>query len=476
MRKFLLVISALLLTITPLVSLSSENIEQYDPRSGFSKLIQDSSPAIVNISIIQDLTSEQFPLLLNFEELLKNLIEGKLTKKEIPHEILSAGSGFVIDKSGIIVTNYHVVQNAKEIFVTFSDNKSVSAKLLGTDPQTDLAVLKVDVKQKLPCLSFGDSNSAKVGDWVVAIGNPFGLGGSASIGIISARARDLNIGATEFLQTDAAINSGNSGGPLFNIHGEVIGINTAIISTQRGGGSIGVGFAIPSNSAVPIIEVLSQGKKVEHGWLGIVMQPITEELIEPFKLKEAAGVLVTTVIKDSPASKAALLPGDVILEFNSNKITAGSQLYQSVLRSKPESDVNILISRNGKLMNLTVKIGKLEDHNLHNQDNQINQDVKNIFQSPELGLTVGNIESNMIPKCTEIPTGVIVLKTENSNDAPSKNLRKGDIISQINQLTITSISDFKHAIRKASKNKSIALLVHRDGFPPLFIPIKMKKK
>ncbi|CAI28295.1 Probable serine protease do-like precursor [Ehrlichia ruminantium str. Gardel] len=476
MRKFLLVISVLLLTTVPLVSSSSEDIEQYDPRSGFSRLIQDSSPAIVNVSIIQDSSSEQLSMLLNFEELLKSLVEGKSIKKAVPEEILSSGSGFVIDKSGIIVTNYHVVQNAKEIFVTFSDNKSVPAKLLGIDPQTDLAVLKVEVNQNLPYLSFGDSNSAKVGDWVVAIGNPFGLGGSASIGIISARARDLKIGATEFLQTDAAINSGNSGGPLFNIHGEVIGINTAMMSTQRGGGSIGVGFAIPSNSAVPIIKVLSQGKKVEHGWLGIVMQPVTEELIEPFKLKEVTGILVTTVVKDSPANKATILPGDVILEFNHNKVTTGSQLYQSVLRSKPGSDANILISRHGKLINLNVKMGKFEDPNLQDQSNEIYQNIKNVFQSPELGLTVGNIEPNMLPKCTEDTiTGVIVLKAEHGNDAPSKNLRKGDVISQINQLAVANISDFKNAIKKTNRNKSVALLVHRNNFPSIFIPVKLKK-
>ncbi|WDM85488.1 Do family serine endopeptidase [Ehrlichia sp. JZT12] len=480
MQRSLLLILILLLVGTSLNYSIAEgnterNTEQYDPRLGFSKLIRESTPAVVNVSIVQDLTYEQFPF-LSIEELLRYLIEGRPLKKDIPQQILSAGSGFVVEESGIIVTNYHVIHNAKEIHITFSDNKSVPAKILGIDPQTDLAVLKVDVNQKLPYLSFGDSDTAMVGEWVVAIGNPFGLGGSASIGIISARARDLNIGtATEFLQTDAAINKGNSGGPLFDINGKVIGINTAILS-QKGGGNIGVGFAIPSNSALPIIKILSQGKKVEHGWLGLVMQPVTEELAEPLNLKKPAGVLVVNTVKHSPAEKAKLTPGDIILEFNGIKINSMSHLYQLVLKSSANDDIELTISRNGNITKVPVKVGKLEDFNL--SGNEINKDT---FKSSELGLTLSDIKSHSL-KSNYIEDedeedeikGVVILNIDHNSDAATKNIRKGDIILQINQSKINNLSDFKDVMKKVRKNKSVALLIKRDN-ASMFVTVKLKQ-
>ncbi|AAZ68876.1 Do family serine endopeptidase [Ehrlichia canis] len=471
MRRFLLLLTLILANI-PISNLIAQGTEQYDPRSGFSKLIKESTPAVVNVSIVHDVTNEQFPL-ITIEELLRSILEGKQIKKDVPQEILSAGSGFVVDESGIIVTNYHVVHNAKEVYITFSNNKSIPAKILGVDPQTDLAVLKVEVNEKLPYLDFGDSDTAMVGDWVVAIGNPFGLGGSASIGIISARARDLNIGtATEFLQTDAAINKGNSGGPLFNVDGKVIGINTAILSTQKGGGNIGVGFAIPSNSAVPIIKVLSQGKKVEHGWLGVVMQPITEELVEPFKLKEVSGALITNIVKGSPADKAKLLPGDIILEFNGTKINSISQLHQLVLRSEANNEVTLVVSRNGSIINISVKIGKFE-----NPDPSENELPKDSVQSHELGLTVGNIKHNQIMSndtTEEEVKGVMILNVDYTSNASTKNIRKGDIILQINQSPINNLEDFKNVMKKVRKNKSAALLISRDNIS-MFVTVKLKQ-
>ncbi|ABD44943.1 peptidase Do family protein [Ehrlichia chaffeensis str. Heartland] len=471
MKRFLLLILVLILANVPIGSFADQKAEQYDPRSGFSKLIKESTPAVVNISIVHDLIQEQFPL-ITLEELLRNILEGKPVKKDIPQEVLSAGSGFVVDESGIIVTNYHVVHNAKEVYVTFSDNKSIPAKILGVDPQTDLAVLKVEVNEKLPYLEFGDSDKTMVGDWVVAIGNPFGLGGSASIGIISARARDLNIGtATEFLQTDAAINKGNSGGPLFNIDGKVIGINTAILSTQKGGGNIGVGFAIPSNNAVSIIKVLSQGKKVEHGWLGVVMQPITEELVEPLQLKEVGGALITNVVKGSPASKANLLPGDIILEFNGTKINSISQLHQLVLRSEADNEVKLLVSRNGSIISILVKIGKFE-----NPDISENGMPKDAIQSPELGLTVGSVQRNNIYNNIEEEEakGVVILDIDSTSNASTRNIRKGDIILQINQSPVNNLEDFKNVMKKVRKNKSVALLISRDNISA-FVTVKLKQ-
>ena len=474
MYRFLLLILILVLIGTPVNYLiAEEDIQQYDPRLGFSKLIKESTPAVVNVSIVQDLTYEQLPF-IGIEEFLRYFLEGRTPKRDIPQQMLSTGSGFVIEESGIIVTNYHVVHNAKEIHITFSDNKSVPAKILGVDPQTDLAVLKVEVNQKLPYLTFGDSDAVMVGEWVVAIGNPFGLGGSASIGIISARARDLNIGtATEFLQTDAAINKGNSGGPLFNINGKVIGINTAIIS-QKGGGNIGVGFAIPSNSAVPVIKILSQGKKVEHGWLGIVMQPVTKELTEPLNLKEPTGVLVVNTVKHSPAEKAKLVPGDVILEFNGIKINSGSHLHQLVLKSAVNDEINLTISRNGNITKVPIKIGKFEDFDV--PDNEINKDN---IKSSELGLTLGDIKRQ--PKSNhvedeeeEVKGGVVILNIDYDSDAATKNIRKGDIILQINQLKINNLSDFKDVMKKVRKNKSVALLISRDNVST-FVTVKLKQ-
>ncbi|MGN7618775.1 MAG: Do family serine endopeptidase [Ehrlichia sp.] len=475
MQKSLLLILILVLAVIPFNhSVAEESSEQYDPRLGFSELIREASPAVVNVSIVQDLTYEQFPF-TGIEEILRYLFEGRPPRKDMPQQVLSAGSGFVVEESGVIVTNYHVIHNAKEIHITFSDNKSVPAKVLGVDPQTDLAVLKVEVNQKLPYLSFGDSDTAMVGEWVVAIGNPFGLGGSASIGIISARARDLNIGtATEFLQTDAAINRGNSGGPLFNIHGKVIGINTALLSTQRGGGNIGVGFAIPSNSALPIIKVLSQGKKVEHGWLGIVMQPITEELVEPLNLKKSSGVLIVNTVKHSPAEKAKLARGDVILEFNGIKINSMSHLYQLVLKSSANDEIVLTISRNGNIMKTPVKVGRLEDFNP--TEHEINKDT---VKSSELGLTLGDIKrhslkSNYIENEGDETKGVVVLNIDNDSDAATKNIRKGDVIVQINQLEINNLTDFKDAMKKVRKSKSVALLINRDNLF-MFITVKLKQ-
>ena len=475
MQRSLLLILILVLIGTPVSYLiAEENSEQYDPRLGFSKLIRESTPAVVNVSIVQDLTYEQFPF-LSIEELLRYLLEGRPLKRDMPQQVLSAGSGFVVQESGIIVTNYHVIHNAKEIYITFSDNKSVPAKILGIDPQTDLAVLKVDVNQKLPYLSFGDSDTAMVGEWVVAIGNPFGLGGSASIGIISARARDLNIGtATEFLQTDAAINKGNSGGPLFNINGKVIGINTAILS-QKGGGNIGVGFAIPSNSALPIIKILSQGKKVEHGWLGILMQSVTEELVEPLNLKKATGVLVVNTVKHSPAEQAKLTPGDVILEFNGIKINSLSHLHQLVLKSAANDEIELTISRNGNIIKVPVKVGKFEDFN-SSPTNEINKDA---VMSSELGLTLGDIKrhspkSNYIEDEEDEIKGVVILNIDHNSDAATKNIRKGDIILQINQLKINNLVDFKDVMKKVRKNKSVALLINRDN-ASMFVTVKLKQ-
>ncbi len=299
---------------------------------GLADLVEELIPAVVNISSEQIIKQEnnsrtRVPSMPgnnffdDFREFFERFDQFFMDRgPSVNKEVVLLGSGFIIDKGGTIVTNYHVIKNAQDITVTMNDNTYFKAEVSGYDAKTDLAVLKIKADKDLPFVAFGDSDKARVGDTVIAIGNPFGLGGSVSTGIISARSRDISIGTmNEFIQTDAAINRGNSGGPLFDLNGKVIGINTAIYSPSESGGNVGIGFAIPSNLAMSIIDTLKSGKKIKHGWLGVQVQPITKEFAESLGLKDIKGALVASIVKDSPAEKGGIKVGDILLEFDGKK-------------------------------------------------------------------------------------------------------------------------------------------------------------
>ena len=330
-----------------------------DMPGSFADLAERLMPSVVNISTTQTIktnTSQlpfQFPPGSPFEEMFKDF------QRPTERKASSLGSGFIINKNGTVITNNHVIQNAEDILVKVG-NKEFSAKVIGADPYSDLAILKMDTSEKFIPVNFGDSDKARVGDWVVAIGNPFGLGGTVTSGIISARNRDINLTRyDDFIQTDASINQGNSGGPLFNLNGEVIGINTAIIAPGQAG-SIGIGFAIPSNAASNVIDQLLKYGETRRGWLGVRIQEVSKEIAEVEKLKKPEGALVASVGENSPAKKAGLKAGDIILEFDGKKIDTMRELPKAVAGTKVGKSVVLKIWRNKKLISKRLTLGRLD--------------------------------------------------------------------------------------------------------------------
>lgn len=450
----------------------------YANGKGFADVVSKLSPTVVNISTEHKVKAQNksrgfpnaFDDFKDFFERFDPFFDYNMPEKE--RDVISLGSGFIIDKSGIIVTNYHVIANADEIRVTVSNCKNdceqYIAKVLGYDKRTDLAVLKVDVSQDLPYLEFGSSAEANVGDWVIAVGNPFGLGGSVSVGIISARGRDLNISqGSDFIQTDVALNAGNSGGPLCDSEGKVIGINTAIYSPS--GGSVGIGFAIPSDIAKPIIQKLATGKKIERCWMGITVQEITKDIKDSLG-ENINGVLVSSVEKGSPAAKAGIKVGDIITAINNEKITNTKKLVRVVSSYNPGTEINVSISRNlaknRKDLNLKVKIAKLQDENTTNNNSPSKIEVA--------GLVLTNL-TNELRRSYRIPDktqGIIVLEMKNNKNSFFKS---GDVITSIgSNQAVNSIKDFESYIDEARKQgqKSVLVLISRSG-QSIFAPLKI---
>ncbi|RKE84360.1 Do family serine endopeptidase [Rhizobium sp. AG855] len=328
--------------------------------------------AVVNISTSQSVKEEgegplpQVPEGSPFQELFddfyKNGEQGDSNSK-----VNSLGSGFVIDPKGFIVTNNHVIENADDIEVIFSDGSKLKAKLIGTDTKTDLSVLKVEPTQPLTAVKFGDSRKLRIGDWVMAIGNPFGLGGSVTLGIVSASGRNINAGPYDnFIQTDAAINKGNSGGPLFNMDGEVIGINTAIISPS--GGSIGIGFSVPTELAENIVKQLIEFGETRRGWLGVRIQPVSDEVAESLKIGRARGALISGIVEGGPVAKGPILVGDIVVSFNGRAITETRDLTRMVAESPIGEPLDVVILRDGKEQTVKVTLGLLEDDDVASED------------------------------------------------------------------------------------------------------------
>ncbi|WP_026088031.1 Do family serine endopeptidase [Bartonella rattimassiliensis] len=392
-------------------------------------------------------------------------------------KVRSLGSGFVIDaQKGIIVTNYHVIVDADDIEVNFTDGTKLKAKLLGKDSKTDLALLQVDAgNKKLKAVRFGDSKKARIGDWVMAIGNPYGFGGSVTVGIISARNRDLNAGPYDnFIQTDAAINRGNSGGPLFDRNGEVIGINTAIVSPS--GGSIGIGFAIPSDMALSVINQLRDFGEIRRGWLAIRIQPVTEDIAKSLKLNNAVGALVAGKIEhteENNVDNSQLQTGDVILSFGNSKIKHARDLPRLVAESSEGKVMEVTILRNGQEKTVQVKLGRLIETDANEDteegvDNKKNNDLSKNMTMQFVGMTLSELTEDLRHRysISDKLQGLVVTSVTQNSAADKKRIRVGEVIVDINQSSVTTIDEVKkriHKLREAGRKNALFIVARPDG-------------
>jgi serine protease Do len=364
----------------------------------------------------------------------------------------SLGSGFIIDKEGYILTNNHVVEKASTIKVKLSDGKEYDAKIIGRDPKTDIALIKIDVKQALPVAILGDSEALQVGDWVMAIGNPFGLEHTVTAGIVSAKGRIIGAGPyDEFIQTDASINPGNSGGPLFDLKGEVVGINTAIVS-----GGQGIGFAIPINVARDMMAQLKSKGKVARGWLGVVIQRMTPEIAKTFGLSESEGALVADVMEGSPAEKAGIKRGDLIISYNGKKIKDNETLPRFVASTEIGKKAKLILIRDKKQMEVEVVVGELQDENLKAQ--------KKTEVEKDLGLVVQDISAEIAKHLNlKDKRGVIVTDVLPGSPAQDADVRSGDVIREIGRKPVRSVAEFKAALRGSNVKEGIVMLIQRDN-------------
>lgn len=458
-------------------------------RYSFADIVEPLIPAVVNISTIEyvnnkldnaekDPLQEKKPLdfINDFLERLNiplNLEEVDPTPKSVP-----LGSGFIIEPNGLIVTNYHVIVNVNKINVKLADNTELPAKLIGGDAKTDLALLKIEVEEPLPFVEFGDSNDARVGDWVIAIGNPFGnLGGTVTAGIISSKERDIDIDTNNivdnFIQTDAAINNGNSGGPMFNLDQKVIGVNTAIFSPL--GTNIGIGFAIPSNTAKPIIERLKKDGKINRGRLGVTIQDLTEEILEGLGLKDVNGVLVAKIQKDDPGDKAGIKIGDIILEFAGQTVKNTKRLRIIVADIPVDQEVKVKVLRDGQELELPIKM--TADNEEIKQESREEEDSEKIITKKEnnLFITKSNITfSNLTEELKQkfaIPADKIGVVITNIDEEESS-FKVGDIVNNVNQESISNVNKLEELYESAKKsNKQNILLLIERGNTSMFIPL-----
>ena len=461
-----------------LLNISHNHAFSTDVSKGFSKLAEKSMPSVVNISAITVVETRsqpfpfQFPPGSPFEEFFKDFDQNRGPQKR---RSTALGSGFVIKDNGTVITNNHVIQNAEGILVKFTDGKEYEAKLIGTDPVSDIAVLKIQSNKKFPAVKFADSDKAKVGDWVLAIGNPFGLGGTVTQGIISAINRDINMGRYDnFIQTDASINQGNSGGPLFNMDGEVIGINTAIFSNS--GGSVGIGFAIPANFAKNVIDQLIQYGETKRGWLGVRIQTVTKEIADSLGLNETIGALVTDVNKNSPADKAGLQQGDIITEFNGQKVKTMRDLPRLVGEAEVGKPAKLKIWRKKRFITKTVVLGRLEDTvEFKKQKTPIKPQEQKLSS---LGIDIRNINDNDAKNRSKLrnKSGVIIKKIDPNGPMSLLAVRPGDAIVALQNTPIKNVRDFEKKLKKQinSGRKSILLTIIDLQNSTRYIGVKIK--
>jgi serine protease Do len=441
--------------------------------ASFADLVDSVKDSVINISTTQ--TLKESPMQPFFgpnspfrdffgDEFKRFFGDGPQGQQQLKTHAL--GSGFIISDDGLILTNNHVVEKADEIKIKTLDGSEYDAKVVGRDPKTDIALIQIKVKGKLPkSAKLGDSEAIRVGDWVIAVGNPFGLGNTVTSGIISAKGRVIGAGQyDDFLQTDAAINPGNSGGPLFNMNGEVVGINTAIVAQGQG-----IGFATPINMAKDILDQLKSGKVV-RGWLGIMIQDITPELAESFGLKETKGVVVADVMSDSPAEKDGLKRGDIVEKLNGKQIESAGQLSRSVAAMKPDSQVTIDLIRDGKPLTVKVTIGAMPE--------EVGE-KKGAAPKTESawGITVQNLTPELAQKfgLDEKETGVVITEIAAGTPAAEARLHPGDLIKEVNRQKVQNVRDWKQMTEKMQKGESLLLLVKRAG-NTFYVAIKASKE
>ena len=416
-----------------------------------------------------------------FKDFFDEFLKRQQGENADPRPMVSMGSGFIVDATGLIVTNNHVVEGADTIEVHMQDDTILKAELVGRDPKTDLAVIRVKPVKPLPTVNFGDSDHLRIGEWVVAIGNPFGLGGSVSLGIVSARNRDINAGPyDDYIQTDAAINKGNSGGPLFNLKGEVVGINTAIFSPT--GGSVGIGFSVPANTAKNVVDQLVKYGETRRGWLGVKIQAVTDEIAESMNIDRARGALVADVTPTGPAEKAGIQSGDVIVEFNSRPVNSMRDLPKVVAETEIGKQVPVKLLRKGQEVTVMAEVGRLEDG-----EKIAAADPGKVQVPPApavvtvLGMTVSSMTDELRTKYTvdaEL-NGAVITEVAAEGAAAEKRLEPGDVITEAGEKEVQGAADISARIEEAQKaNKSsILLLVAKagKGGEMRFIALKLKK-
>jgi serine protease Do len=436
----------------------------------FADLVEHLRPSVVNISTTQVVKGQRrvmprfpFPSPFGerdpFEEFFERFFGGEGQPREFRSR--SLGSGFIINKEGYIVTNNHVVENATDIKVSLTDKDEYEAKVIGRDPKTDVALIKIEAKKDLPAAALGDSSKLRVGEWVVAIGNPFGLGHTVTAGIVSAKGRTIGAGPyDDFIQTDASINPGNSGGPLFNLNGEVVGINTAIIATGQG-----IGFAIPINMAKELLVQLREKGRVVRGWLGVQVQRVTPELAKSFGLDRDRGALVADVMPDTPAARAGIERGDIIVEFNGRRIDEMTDLPRVVAATPPGTEVPVKLIRKGQEKVVNVKVAELKEERVAGGgtlEESLGMTVQEL--TPEIARNLGLSDTK----------GVVVTNVDDGSPADEAGIRRGDVILEMNQRKVESLRDYRAALGRVSGADSLLLLIRR-GNNVLYVAVKLGK-
>ncbi len=440
--------------------------------ASFADLAEKLMPSVVNISTTTTITTRsnpfpfEFPPGSPFEDMFKDY--GTPQKRQTS----ALGSGFIIDEKGIVITNNHVIQGAEDVYVRVNGEKNIKAKVIGADPGMDLAVLQIESDQKFTPVKFGDSDTARIGDWVIAIGNPFGLGGTVTAGIISARNRSIGLSRYEdYIQTDASINQGNSGGPLFNMDGDVVGINTAILGQS---GSIGIGFAIPSNSAQKVINQLIEFGETKRGWLGVRIQTVTRDIADVEKLDEPRGALVASVAENSPSDKGGIKAGDIILEFDGKKINEMSELPRIVAETEVGKKVKLKVWRNKREITKEIILGRLETSEDFKSQGLVTEKPKeDSIDGLKIKVRLLNkddIKERNLPKNT---TGLVI--TEIDKDSPVNYLQVNNIIVEAQKKKINTIGDLDNIVKLAlkSNDKSLLIAIYNNNNQRRYIGVKL---
>ena len=468
MKKFKFVVLTFLLVFSFSINSNSKTVP-----ASFADLAERLMPSVVNISTTQTVTTTtnpfpfQFPPGSPFEDMFKEFGTPQERKSS------ALGSGFIIDEKGIVVTNNHVIQDAEDIIVRVNGDEEYKAKVIGADPLSDIAVLQLETKDKFTPVAFGDSDKARIGDWVIAIGNPFGLGGTVTSGIISARNRSIGLSRYEdYIQTDASINSGNSGGPLFDMNGDVIGINTAILGRN---GSIGIGFSIPANSAKIVIDQLIEFGETKRGWLGVRIQDVTQEIADVEKLDEPRGALVASVAENSPSEKGGIKAGDIILEFNGVRINQMKELPAIVAKTKVGTKVKVEIWRNKKVITKSILLGRLEtsdDFKVSEKKSKAPQDIMiEDLKITVRKLTKEDIKTKKLPNQT---SGLVITKIGNTSPL-LKSIETNSVIVEAQKIKIKSVKDLEKIVKDVLKSnqKTILLAIYNNENQRRYIGIKL---